>query len=169
MHADFVWRSLRRLGVSEANADDATQSVLWTAAQKSEAIAPGRERAFLFGIATNVAAHERRGYARKNQKETLSSEGDVGGETADPTPTVEDELDQRRARQTLDKVLDGMAPELRAVFVLFEMEEMTMAQIAEMTGIAPGTVASRLRRAREAFHKSAERVRAEIARNGGAR
>ena len=44
-----------------------------------------------------------------------------------------------------------MPMELRAVFVLSELEELTMAQIAEMMSTPPGTVASRLRRARAAF------------------
>ena len=41
--------------------------------------------------------------------------------------------------------------ELRAVFVLYELEQMTMAEIAESLALPPGTVASRLRRARSSF------------------
>jgi len=43
-------------------------------------------------------------------------------------------------------------------FVLFELEEMTMASIAEVLGLAPGTVASRLRRARATFESAAGRL-----------
>src|SRR6188508_40322 len=59
-HADFVWRSLRRLGVPAASADDATQQVFLVAQSKLPQIVEGRERGFLFGVAMNVAAHVRR-------------------------------------------------------------------------------------------------------------
>jgi len=65
-------------------------------------------------------------------------------------------LELRRARERLDQVLDAMPTSLRAVFVLFELDDMTMADISKTTGLRPGTVASRLRRARAFF---SERVR----------
>jgi RNA polymerase sigma-70 factor (ECF subfamily) len=45
--------------------------------------------------------------------------------------------------------------ELRAVFVLYELEDFTMAEIARTLELPPGTVASRLRRARETFERLA--------------
>jgi RNA polymerase sigma-70 factor (ECF subfamily) len=56
--------------------------------------------------------------------------------------------------------------DLRAVFVLFELEELTMMEIATMSDIPPGTVASRLRRARQAFQ---EAVRTMTSGPGAAR
>jgi RNA polymerase sigma-70 factor (ECF subfamily) len=53
-----------------------------------------------------------------------------------------------------------MPLELRTVFVLFELEEMTASEIAQTLDIPPGTVASRLRRAREIFHEQSRRLRA---------
>jgi RNA polymerase sigma-70 factor (ECF subfamily) len=53
-----------------------------------------------------------------------------------------------------------MPIELRVVFVLFELEEMTTAEIATLLEIPSGTVASRLRRARETFEDHVARVRA---------
>lgn len=158
-HADFVWRSLRRLGVPEASADDATQQVFLVAQQKVTSIARGKERSFLFAVAMNVAAHVRRAAARR--REDL---GEVAEELADPAPLPDAELDQRRARALLDEVLDAMPLDLRTAFVLFELEEMTMVEIAEVLAIPQGTVASRLRRAREEFHKQAQRVRARVER-----
>ena len=57
----------------------------------------------------------------------------------------------------LDGVLEQMEVDLRTVFVLYEFEDMSMAEIADIVAIPRGTVASRLRRAREDFR---ERVRA---------
>ena len=59
-HFEFVWRSLRRLGLSGADADDASQEVFLVASRKLEAIAEGRERSFLFGAALKVASTRRR-------------------------------------------------------------------------------------------------------------
>lgn len=158
-HADFVWRSLRRLGVPEAVVDDETQRVFMIAQSKLPHIAPGRERAFLFGVAMNVAAHARRTVARRRE---VNEEQLVG--LVDPRPLPDAELDERRARALLDEVLDTMSIELRTVFVLFELEELSMAEIADVLEIPPGTVASRLRRAREEFQKVAQRVRSRVER-----
>ena len=69
----------------------------------------------------------------------------------DRGPDGEREAEQRRRRRWLDHLLDRLAPELREVFVLVELAEMTMAESAVVLRIPEGTVASRLRRAREAF------------------
>jgi RNA polymerase sigma-70 factor (ECF subfamily) len=159
IHADFVWRSLRRLGVPDGSADDATQQVFLVAQAKLGHIQTGRERAFLFSVALNVAAHVRRSGARRREVSEAHAL-----ELADPRPLPDAELDARRARALLDEVLDALSVELRTVFVLFELEEMSMAEISDVLEIPPGTVASRLRRAREEFHKVAERVRARVER-----
>jgi RNA polymerase sigma-70 factor (ECF subfamily) len=66
-------------------------------------------------------------------------------------------LDQKRARELLDQVLETMTPDLRMVFVLYELEELSMIEISSALEIPQGTVASRLRRARADFR---DRVRA---------
>lgn len=156
-HADFVWRSLRRLGVPEASADDATQQVFIVAQSKLAAVAPGRERSFLFGVAINIAAHARRSLARRREVDESHASGVV-----DPAPLPDALIDERRARALLDEVLDAMDLDLRTVFVMFELEQMSMSEIAVMLALPPGTVASRLRRAREDFHERAHRLRARI-------
>ncbi len=158
-HFDFVWRQLRRLGLSEDRADDGAQQVFIVAARKLDEIAVGRERSFLFGTAMRVAADARRSTARRRE---VASEG--ASEPTDPTPHADELLDQRRARAMLDDALREMDLDLRAVFVLFELEEMTMAQIAKLLELPPGTVASRLRRAREEFDSAVRRWKADGAR-----
>jgi RNA polymerase sigma-70 factor (ECF subfamily) len=60
-------------------------------------------------------------------------------------------LDERRRLELLDGLLARLPEDLAEVFVLFELEELTMAEIARLLDLPPGTVASRLRRARERF------------------
>ena len=64
----------------------------------------------------------------------------------------------------LDEVLQAMPIELRTVFVMSELEELTMAEIAEVESIPEGTVASRLRRARAEFSDQAKRLKARLSR-----
>lgn len=156
-HLDFVWRSLRRFGVPQADVDDATQQVFLIANDKLSRINPGSERSFLVGVATRVASHVRRSYHRREAAEQRLS---VNPHESTPDP---EQLAQRlEARTLLDKVLDGMPEDLRAVFVLFELEELSIDQTASLLILPRGTVATRLRRAREVFHEQAKLVGAGI-------
>ena len=158
---DFVWRSLRRFGLSADRSDDAAQQVFIIASRKLDAIRPESERSFLFGTAMRVASDMRR--SAVNRREIAHA--DPGADQIDPATTAEDLIDQRRARELLDGVLDAMDEDLRAVFVLFELEELPTAEIAALLAIPPGTVASRLRRAREEFEVQIARIKKR--RGGG--
>ena len=151
-HFDFVWRSLIRLGVPRADAEDALQQVFLVASRRLAEIEEGRERAFLFGTALRIASRARRAVQRR--REVL---GDDGIDPPDSAPGAEELVDRARARAELEALLDRMPLELRAVFVLFELEQMTMAEIAVTLDLPPGTVASRLRRARESFQAAIRR------------
>jgi RNA polymerase sigma-70 factor, ECF subfamily len=160
-HFREVWRVLRRLGVPLATIDDAAQQVFIIAARKLTQVRPGSERAFLTSTAVRVAANARRSAVRRELAD------DSVAERVDPTPSAEMLLDEKRLRQLLDRVLDGFPSDLREVFVLFELEGMSASDIGELLELPVGTVASRLRRAREHFHAAAKRLRAQVAFRGG--
>ncbi|WP_437902819.1 sigma-70 family RNA polymerase sigma factor [Sorangium sp. So ce327] len=164
-HFDFIWRSLRGLGVPAGSADDAAQHVFLIAYQKLAEIAPDRERSFLFGTALGVAANARRAGARRRE---LCDDGAMAA-AADDAPNPEQLIEMKQARALLDDVLDAMEEDLRVVFVLFELEGVPTEEIAAMLGLAKGTVASRLRRAREDFRAIARRVQARALHRGGER
>jgi RNA polymerase sigma-70 factor (ECF subfamily) len=149
----FVWRSLRRLGVPSAATDDAAQEVFLVASKRLSEIDAGRERSFLFATALRVASNARRAFARRE-----SRHDDMLDRVVDPAPSPEQLADRAREREMLDRVLAALALDLRAVLVLHELEEMSMADIARTLELAPGTVASRLRRAREMFRAEAARL-----------
>jgi RNA polymerase sigma-70 factor, ECF subfamily len=144
-HYDFVWRSVRRLGVPPDGVDDAAQEVFVVVSRRLDAIERGKEKAFLFGTAMRVAADARRARARRRQSP------DEAPEPADASPAPDELVDRKRARELLDELVAQLPDDTRPVFVLFELEGMTMAEIAAVLELAPGTVASRLRRAREVF------------------
>jgi RNA polymerase sigma-70 factor (ECF subfamily) len=160
-HFDFTWRALRRLGLPEDVADDATQRVFLVASRRLASIQTGSERAFLFQTAVRVACSERRAIARR--REVLSDEPVEGDESA----LAPDELlDRRRARELLERILAGLDLDLRIVLVLFELEGLSLSEIAVTVGIPRGTAASRLRRARAEFRAVLARTQA---RAGGGR
>ncbi|MBX3210960.1 MAG: sigma-70 family RNA polymerase sigma factor [Labilithrix sp.] len=152
----FLWRSLRRLGVPEADADDGVQRVLGVLARRLHEVAVGVERAFLFQTALRVASEMRRSQRRSR---LALPDGDLH-EPPDEAPGPDAVLEQRQARRLLDEAITALDIDLAAVFVLFELEEMTTSRIAELLEIPPGTVSTRLRRAREEFKKVASRLRA---------
>ena len=157
----FVWRSLVRLGVPRADAEDAVQQVFLVASRKLASIEPGSERAFLFGAALRIASRARR--TQQRRREVLEAEPH---DRLDPTPDPEELLDRARARAALDGILDTMPLELRAVFVLFNLEQLTIAEIAALVDLPAGTAASRLRRAREHFQAAVRRLEAQRSLRG---
>lgn len=159
-HFDFIWRSLRRFGLSEDRADDAAQQVFIVASRKLDRIEIGSERSFLFGTAMRVASDLRKSAPYRREIAHAEPGYDVEGGLR-----PDDLVEQRRARALLDDVLDAMDLDLRTVFVLFELEEMTTAEIASLLSIPHGTVASRLRRAREEFDSRVSRL--QRPRRGG--
>lgn len=140
----FIWRLLRRLGVREGAVDDAVQEVFLIAAERLSDIKDGSERSFAFGTALRIAQTNRRVSAR----ELVSDESDL---SASALPGPDELSDQKRARDLLNRVLEKMPIDLRTVFILFELEGMRSPEIAELASLPLGTVASRLRRARESF------------------
>ena len=157
-HFQYIWRLLRRLGLPPSDADDAAQQVFMVASGKLEKIQPGSERSFLYGCALNRAAKWQR--ARARERRTVSLDAPLVDELVDGA-CAEDSLDRDRARGTLDALLASLPAPLRTVLVLYELEQLSTIEIAALLEVPRGTVASRLRRAREEFEKRIKRLEAQ--------
>ena len=124
-HFDFVWRSLRRLGVPLSAVDDATQDVFVVVHRRlSEFEGKSRLRTWLFSIALNVAQHYRRALARRPQQlgaELDEESVDVG--SASP----QDETLRAEAARLVQSLLESLDDEKRAVLVLAHLEQMPAA------------------------------------------
>ena len=160
-HFDFIWRSLRRLGVSDEALDDAVQEVFITAYRALDSF-EGRSsvRSWLFGIAIHVA---RRAYrtAQRRHERALGTVPDLAGGRG-PHEAVE----HREAVGLFYELLDSLELNRRGVFVLAELEEMTGPEIADALGVELNTVYSRLRAARRDFNSALARHRARNGREG---
>jgi RNA polymerase sigma-70 factor (ECF subfamily) len=157
-HYGGVWRAVRRFGVPSEAAEDATQEVFIIASRKLTTIVEGQELRYLYGIAMRVAANRRRAVAARREV----ADPDSVQAAVSPAPGADVLLEQRRLRELLDLALDELPDELRTTLVLFELEGFSEREIAATCSIPVGTVASRLRRARQAFHKAALRLRANL-------
>lgn len=160
-HIAFVWRVARRLGMAASDAEDTTQRVLMTAARRMDDLVPGKQRAFLFRAVSYEVARANRASRRRRE--------DFSSDAPDPVSDMDPEqlLDQRQAREQLDCILAEMTSELREAFVLFEIEGFGQREIAVALGIPEGTVASRLRRARDQFTRAAQRHGILPSKKGG--
>jgi RNA polymerase sigma-70 factor, ECF subfamily len=158
-HFDFIWRLLCRLGVPEPDADDAAQQVFIVATQRLADIPVEGERTFLYGTALRTAAT-----LRRNQRRQARWVEPGPADALSPELEPDAQLERRQALAFLDAVLQRLSQELREVFVLSEIEELSAPEIAAIVGIPVGTVASRLRRARHDFGQQVRRLQSERAR-----
>ncbi len=160
-HLNVVWRFLRRLGFSPADADDATQEIFVIAVGKLDQIEPDKERSFLYGTAVRLASRYRRSMNLRASRTVRGIDVEDYGSREVPADEL---LDRKDGLAFLDQTLADMPPDLRTTFALYELEEMTMAEIAAVTEVPMGTVASRLRRAREHFQDAVKRLQTQRAR-----
>ncbi|MFZ5890512.1 MAG: RNA polymerase sigma factor [Myxococcota bacterium] len=150
----LVWRFLRRLGVAEGEVDDLAQAVFARVLARAEVIVPGAERAYLMKAAFHASFEGRRAASRARARLSAVEPEELG--SVEPLP--DESLHERRQRALLDAALARLSPDLRAVFTLFELEELTFTEISEFLGIPRGTVASRLRKARQVFTDAVKRL-----------
>jgi RNA polymerase sigma-70 factor (ECF subfamily) len=154
----MVWRAVRRFGVPQRAAEDTSQEVFIILASKLAEIQEGKERQYLYAVAARVAANFRRSSIHRHEN---PDEG-VLFDASSPLPDAETLLDQKRRRELLDHVLEALTHDLRTAFVLFELEGLSVPEIAEVLEIPTGTVASRLRRAREQFGAALSRAQGRL-------
>ncbi len=152
-HFDFVWRSARRLGVSDASIDDVVQDVFVTVYRRlSEFEGRSLLRTWMFGILRHTVRDLRRTQRRK-PTEALSQEPEApGGGPHEATV-------QREGTRLLHEVLESLDDDQREIFVLAELEQMSAPEIGLALELNVNTVYSRLRAARQSFEAALKRLR----------
>ncbi len=151
----FVFRTLRRLGVPESHVEDAVQEA-FVVVHRRLASFEGRSsiKTWLFRIVWRVAQDHRRD-ARRGRGEV--DPDSLAADTAAPNERGE----TAQALQVLAEILDELDEDKRIVFVLAELEQQSLREIAAAVGENVNTVASRLRAARQAFDRAVVRRRAQ--------
>ena len=151
---DYVWHSLRRLGVPERDVEDLTHDVFFRVYERLADYDSERPlRPWLFGFAFRVASDYRRRFS--NRREFLGK----GAEPADPAPNALEHLVQAEALDLARVALDTVDIEQRAVFILHDIDGCAVPEIARVLTIPLNTAYSRLRLAREQFQSAVRRER----------
>jgi RNA polymerase sigma-70 factor (ECF subfamily) len=162
-HFPFVWRLAHRLGVADGQLEDAVQDVFIVVHRRLPDF-EGRSsvRTWLASIVRRVVADYRRAKTRKPALSRARTDTEVDDlQTAHATP--EEGVMAREAARILYTLLDELDDDKREIFILAELEQWSLADIAVTTGLNVNTVSSRLRLARENFEHAAERLRARDA------
>jgi RNA polymerase sigma-70 factor, ECF subfamily len=155
-HAAFVWRNLRRLGVSDADVEDKVQEVFVVAHRRwSDFVDRGHgPRAWLFQIALRVASDAR----RHRRRHPVDPDGGIAQDRASIEAPQAKEVARKEALNLLDRALASIDLGRRAVLVLHEIEQMTAPEIAKTLEIPLNTVYSRLRVARAELEQEITRL-----------
>ena len=159
-YARLVGRWAQRLGGPGVEADETVQQVFLTVNRRLPAFRGGEKvTSWLFQITARVVANQRRTVRRgRSRWGELSSQ--VADQAMSTAPGPAEIFEAREAAERFYRVLDTLRENHRHVLVLFELEEMSTGEIAALLEIPGGTVASHLRRAREAFENHVTRFRA---------
>lgn len=146
-----VWRFVSRLGVAQASLEDLVHEVFITAWQRWSTYDASRPvRPWLFGIAVRKAADHRA--LRRHVVEVAESDHDAGHDGPDVAGKVD-------AERILQQALARMSDEGRAVFVMHELEERAVPEIAEVMGTPVPTAYTRLRAARQLFAETVQQLK----------
>jgi RNA polymerase sigma-70 factor, ECF subfamily len=151
---DYVWNTLRHLGARTADLEDLAQEVFVRVHERFDEYEPSRPvRPWLFAFAFRLVAGHRR--LARNRVETigLPKEPAATGMPADEQMVIGED------RALALAALGSIDVERRAVFVLHELDEVPIPQVADALGIPTNTAYSRLRVARKEFAAAAARLR----------
>lgn len=146
---DLVWRNLRRLGVPSSSLDDAVQDVfLVVHRRQDEFLGQSSTKTWILGIVLRVAHDHRRSQRRHSARVAKYAEQTIQQEDV---PCPSDHVEMREAADLVRSILERFDEQERNVFVLVELEEMSLREAAEATGLSLSTCQRRLVAARRAF------------------
>lgn len=154
-HGAFVFRLLRRLGVPDADLDDLTQEVFIIVHRSLDRYEERNQmRSWLYRICVREASR-----LRRSRKPAATVDVDTLVEPGGSSP--EDAVRANEARADFDRLLEVLDEERRTVFVLYEVEELSMEEVAKVVGCPLATAYSRLRSARQLVVAAAKRLEAQ--------
>jgi RNA polymerase sigma-70 factor (ECF subfamily) len=147
-HFSRVWRSLRRLGVHEAQLEDAVQDVFivvdrrWAGFERRSSL-----KTWIYGITVRVAKDYRRSHDRHVRRvQGLAELGNV-----EPAPAPDEAAERAEARRVIQAVLATLRDEQREVLVLVELEQLSVREASAALGLHVRACQRRLRAAHQAL------------------
>ena len=160
-HLDALYRTALRMTRNPSDAEDLVQDALVRAYRFYDRFEPGTNfRAWLFKILTNTYINT---YRRKQGRPQESSLDDteefflykqLGGDSGERVTDVEDTVLDGLGADAIQRAIDQLPPQFRTTVQLSDVEGLSYAEIAEATGVAKGTVMSRLFRGRRQLQRA---------------
>jgi RNA polymerase sigma-70 factor (ECF subfamily) len=157
-HLDGAYNLARYLTRDPTLCEDVVQDAMLRAFRAFGQYRGGSPRAWLFAIVRNCCRTAQAGAAGRLalviHESGLSEEAATQLEQqADPSPTPEEEVLRKSEVGRLRAAIDSMPEPFREAIVLRDLEDLSYAEIAEVTGVPVGTVMSRLSRGRSILAK----------------
>jgi len=152
---DLLWRMVEHAR-GGARAEELSQETflrVWKGLPRFRPGGPAKLSTWILTIATRVALND----LRRKEAKVVALEA-IAARPSAATP-ADAEIEQRRAAEAVRQAIAGLSPEHRAVLVLREYHELEYAEIASALELDPGTVKSRLSRARSALREKLDEVR----------
>jgi RNA polymerase sigma-70 factor, ECF subfamily len=158
-YVDYVYRRARRLGVDEGTVDDIVQEVFLVVYRRHpECSEHVFMKAWLGAVLLWIVREHRRTTRRKSPHVLYpTTDPETVADARQPGPY--DALALVEAARMFQACVDELDTDKREAFLLSELEQLTLAEIAEVVGINPNTAYSRVRAARQAFDRAVERFR----------
>jgi RNA polymerase sigma factor (sigma-70 family) len=148
-HLDAAYRFARWLAPDDA--DDVVQEAFLRAYRAFETLRGGDIKSWLFTIVRNCHASAHRSRQRRAYVPWPAEDEERHAQLTSADPGPEQRALQSDEQRSLEQLLAALPEEQREALLLRELEGMSYREIAELTGVAIGTVMSRLARARAAL------------------
>jgi RNA polymerase sigma-70 factor, ECF subfamily len=161
-HTPFLWRALTNLGVPSHEVQDLCQEIMITVHRRLPSFDGRSLRGWLYGICVRVASDYRR--SARVRREVVSEAPPDQVSSND----LVDFIDRGRDVRLLLGALAQLDEPKRVAFVLFEIEELTLAEVAEAVGAPLQTVYSRIKAAREQMQRAIPARSSQYPKKGGA-
>jgi RNA polymerase sigma-70 factor, ECF subfamily len=160
-HLDALYRTALRMTRNPSDAEDLVQDALVRAYRFYDRFEPGTNfRAWLFKILTNTYINSYRRKQGRPQESSLEDTEDfflynqLSDEAGERVTDVENTVLDRLGADSIQKAIDQLPPQFRTTVQLSDVEGLSYAEIAEATGVAKGTVMSRLFRGRRLLQRA---------------
>ena len=153
-YRDPIFRFVFRLLGSVEAAEDVTHDCFLSLINAPRRFDPARAslRTYIYAAARNLATKRYYGFARETAIDELAEEPSA----ADRYGPMRLVLDNELAGE-VERAVSSLPPLQREALVLFEYEDLSLAEIGEVVGADPGTVKQRLFRAREKLRARLDR------------
>ena len=155
---DYVWNVVCRMGVPQSDAEDVVQEVFVTVYRRlGEFEGRAQLKTWVFTITAHLVQHYFRTHARRPGDRATAKGTEIHALVDQREDGPASAVERKERYDALDRVLAQLDEAKRLVFVLAEVEQLTLVEIGEIIGANPNTVATRLRAARQAFEKALAR------------